>query len=276
MPTRIRESIRLYPSRHGRILSWAGAAGPAAESLLVANPPLAYALAVARDLVTQPRDTAEWAKRPYQSQRRLLGRLGFPMTEQARRIVRKIHLPSLSVDRLRALRDGMGQGARVSARLSHLGRINGAVLGIVDGPIALLTPKLLGCLSEGSDEAGAELVSLARNVYRVWRMLGVKEEAPVFGSLAGLRAFRDRIAASHTHPRRRAPSLPPPPISGTESIVPVCSINELVHEGKVQRNCVASYAARVRARKAAIYRVVAPERCTLALVPRGGRGWCLS
>jgi len=57
----------------------------------------------------------------------------------------------------------------------------------------------------------------------------------------------------------------------TVGIVPLRTPDELLAEGEQQRNCVATYASRVQARKTYIYRVLHPERATLAIV-RGPSG----
>jgi hypothetical protein len=73
-------------------------------------------------------------------------------------------------------------------------------------------------------------------------------------------------------PPRRAPHViasraeyPPPPLLGTDTIVPITSIEELAAEGRAQRNCVADYAASIFAGDRYVYRVLAPERATLEI-----------
>ena len=277
VPAHISRLVRPYPNRHWRLLSWAGSVGPAAEDLLRANPPLAYALAAARELAPHPKDSAAWATRPYQSQRRLLGRLGFPPTEQARRIVRKVEVLALTVPRLVDLRAGMARGHSVLMRLSHMARINAVVLGVVDGPIDLLTPRFLHRLSESASEAqGVKVAAVAADAHQTWQALRPRERSPLFETEAGLRAFRDGMVRElKTHRRRHAANLPAAPVSGTSTIVPLSTIQDLIEEGRAQHNCVASYASKARRGKVACYRVLEPERCTLALVPRSG-GWEVS
>jgi hypothetical protein len=64
---------------------------------------------------------------------------------------------------------------------------------------------------------------------------------------------------------------PKPPVPGTRDIVPLTSAEQLQIEGAEQCNCVASYAWRVLQGGTYIYRVMAPERATLAIV-RGADG----
>jgi hypothetical protein len=64
---------------------------------------------------------------------------------------------------------------------------------------------------------------------------------------------------------------PPPPVPGTKDIVPLTSAAQLQAEGVEQCNCVGSYVWRVLQGGTYIYRVMAPERATLAVV-RGADG----
>jgi hypothetical protein len=64
---------------------------------------------------------------------------------------------------------------------------------------------------------------------------------------------------------------PDPPVPGTRDIIPLTSAEQLQIEGAEQCNCVASYAWRVLQGGTYIYRVMAPERATLAIV-RGADG----
>lgn len=69
--------------------------------------------------------------------------------------------------------------------------------------------------------------------------------------------------------RDRYPDLihyPPPPVPGTEIIVPITSAEELVREGHEQENCVTSYFPDIAiVQTHYVYRVFQPERCTLSL-----------
>ena len=72
-------------------------------------------------------------------------------------------------------------------------------------------------------------------------------------------------AAAARKERRAASDLPPPPLPGTDQIQPLTTRAQLRSEGARQSNCVAGYWRRVRAGTHYIYRVVAPERCTLSI-----------
>jgi len=67
--------------------------------------------------------------------------------------------------------------------------------------------------------------------------------------------------------------IPRPPLRGTESVIPLTTIPQLKKEGDDQRNCVGSYARRVPQRGTYIYKVLAVERATLAIVKTSGGTW---
>lgn len=59
--------------------------------------------------------------------------------------------------------------------------------------------------------------------------------------------------------------FPDPPLPGNQSIVPIRSVDQLIEEGSVMNNCVASYAHEVMTGESFIYRVLHPQRCTLSV-----------
>jgi hypothetical protein len=65
-------------------------------------------------------------------------------------------------------------------------------------------------------------------------------------------------------------------VTGTGAIIPLTTARDLIEEGRVQRNCVASYIDRVAVhRRLYLYRTVPPlERCTLS-IRRRGSSWVL-
>jgi hypothetical protein len=63
--------------------------------------------------------------------------------------------------------------------------------------------------------------------------------------------------------------FPPPPLPGSDSIVPLATPGELHDESVLMDNCVASYAGLIVRGERYIYRVTAPQRATLELIMRG-------
>lgn len=66
--------------------------------------------------------------------------------------------------------------------------------------------------------------------------------------------------------------FPNPPFPDSKEIKAVRSISELVAEGRLQRNCVASYASAIVNGEVFVYKVLSPHRATLELIKRKN-GW---
>jgi len=117
------------------------------------------------------------------------------------------------------------------------------------------------------------------------RLADIQQMADALGVDISRRRFRERnridalfedLARDYTRledGRLAGCRFPPPPVSGTDSIVPLRAPQALVDEGRKQHNCVAGYAERVAGGDTYIYRVLAPQRATLSLVRWSGGGW---
>ena len=100
---------------------------------------------------------------------------------------------------------------------------------------------------------------------------------PPLASLQAVARLHDRAVAEFNRPpklRQTNPTkpFPPPPLSGTASIVPLTTPKDLKEEGRQQNNCVGSYEAAVRCGAYYIYRVRRPERATLSIT-NSAYGW---
>ena len=70
--------------------------------------------------------------------------------------------------------------------------------------------------------------------------------------------------------------FPAPPLEGTDSIQPITNTADLFEESRVMKNCALSYLDLIAVhRQVYLYRVMRPERCTLALTRHQGT-WILS
>ena len=65
--------------------------------------------------------------------------------------------------------------------------------------------------------------------------------------------------------------FPPPPLPGTELVVPITTSDALVAEGRTLHHCIGSFAARVTCGQVYVYQLLAPERATVAIVRRAER-----
>jgi hypothetical protein len=117
------------------------------------------------------------------------------------------------------------------------------------------------------------------------RLADIQVMADALGVDISRRRFRERqrldalfqdLARDYTRledGRLAGVRFPPPPIPGSDDIVPLRAPQALVEEGRKQHNCVAGYAERVAGGDTYIYRVLRPQRATLSLVRWPGGGW---
>ena len=107
------------------------------------------------------------------------------------------------------------------------------------------------------------------------RLLHPRRSFPRMASMAKFREYYDELAAVLTNPGVAPPAswanLPPPPMGDSEEIQAIQTHRELWEEGRRQHNCVATYVGRVTSGSVYIYRVLKPQRATLAIVRQ--RAW---
>jgi len=253
---------------------------PGGLDLSHANPALAMALACNRAFHQPP------VQRPYRSARRLLPRsqreilawLGFPDTEPVRRILRKIFPGALSVPALRGLRARLHEPGLVRL-LAHLPSIHAGHLHVLLHPRyqALATPPFLHDLSHHAGDQDWKSL-LARPLWEVedlLRLSGSPTAIPGFRTLERLYDYHQELLMPHLgslNPWFFQPILPEPPFPGIPGIEPVRFIRDLFREGEEMEHCVASHVARLHAGLEAVYRVLEPQRATLAIF-RSAKGW---
>jgi hypothetical protein len=83
------------------------------------------------------------------------------------------------------------------------------------------------------------------------------------------------MAYGKLNPKYREVKFPRPPLPAVDEIVPLRRPEDLIAEGRQQRNCVASYIGRVAQGGIYIYRVLSPERATLSVVKLEDGCWHL-
>lgn len=252
---------------------------PDAAELAESNPALAFALAQKlngdRGLIASLRCSG-------MRQRDLLEILGLPASPAAVNLFRKIDPRCVNGDNWPAIKLVIGEALREpKPRLNHLSSINTGVVEILLDARAsgAATPRLLEEVAEDRSEIyRGRVVHLITSTLRMQDELRTGPHCQTFQNLARLRAVHEEVSE---HYRRRVRQLieanacgpacfPVPPIPGIPGrIEPVTSASDLVDEGEMQGNCVASYAGRVREGHLYIYRVLCPERATLSITRRG-------
>lgn len=295
-PQEARDVIRGFPSAHWQLLQFVNTGGLPALELLRSNPALGYlaARAGAADQVGLRR-------------RSLAAFCGFPETEHAVRLLRKVPIAWISNEFLAQLRAAMTDERGTDTVLSHLARINPIALEVARDPELrdLVEPDCLARLSRVSAAVShCDLIARMRGLLAKahgralppprFRQLADLDRPLSLPAIAAPRPARTRAVPDclvipadipappplqpATH-RTRGLVFPTPPLPGFAvpglSISAIGSHSELIVEGDIMEHCAGSqksYARRVAAGRLYFYRMVVPERLTIAVRPGVG-GW---
>lgn len=277
-PPDVRARVSRLPERHWPVLSLL-ARCPGADELYTSNPALAFALASSNSLRARP------VARPLRSARALLRKprtatlewLGFPPADWVARVLGKVVPGAVSVRTLRYLRAAL-RAESVPKAFLHLPRLDLGTLRILTDPALhpLATFSLLAEI-DTSRFASLRAAYLLGDAARMYAAQHGGRQLPAQRSLAGLRRLHDELVARQNRegePATLTLRLPPAPVSGTESIVPLTTPAEILEEGRAMHHCVFSYVREVARGSTYIYRVLEPERATVSLVKRGD-GWSI-
>ncbi len=251
---------------------------PGAGDLAVGNPALAFCLAsnwaFHWPVPTHPLRAAR--SLVYKKQRRILEWLGFPATESVRQIIRRVPPESMTVEFLLSLREALHHPECLRP-LSFMGRITEDVFEIATNP-GIATSVSFPLLEEMSLEPRPDKSpGYARRIRDVHGMSEVlHRKMPRLHSLAQLNQLHDEwVWRMNLRTAANEDPFPPPPLPGKDGeIEPLVSGHDLAMEGREQQHCVAGYAHAVLQGETYIYRMLKPERATLAIV-WGSTGWLL-
>ena len=120
----------------------------------------------------------------------------------------------------------------------------------------------------GKKPAGRTLHDITALTHEYARLEALRPGRPV--------AISERVQWSRDTTTLRRTPFPPPPIPGTDTIVPLTSFAALEEEANIQGNCLATnpmHAHLILDGTRYIYRVLAPERHTLSIMRLGAAGW---
>jgi hypothetical protein len=271
IPEELAGTCEDIPARQWMMLNLMQASPHAAE-LAIGNPALVFALShpkFFREQFSTLEGAAIVAKR---RQREVASWVGFPESDSSVKTLSKLVPASVTISSLKAMRRGIYEphGKKL---LSHLPVINAGVVAfaadreLCDAVPMSLLEEVSRTAAENSDCHAAPML---QECMQLCRFLGESTKRP--SSLRKLQEWHFDMS------RRWAIKNPPqtgpifvPPLEGTPTIQPILSESELLQEGMEQNNCVAIRLKSVREGKAFIYRVIAPERATMAIV-RGPSG----
>ena len=283
IPPHVQDAVAPYPSGHWDLLRLLAAVPDCLDLFDAAA--LSYCLAFARRFrmpVTEsdPKTLTHLVRRP---RRAILAWLGFPEQETVVRIVGRIPMQVLSVRLLRTLRMAMLASPDAVRLLGHVRPITPTVLEIVRSRVLreAVTPGVLQEVAEREDADAKLQVRLLRDTLDMASLLRARSvqvaaanSASRFRSCSDLKRRHDTLVEELALLRVRGRPFPPPPVQGNADFEPLGTPYELSREGRLQQNCVASYGRRIRQGRCYLYRVLRPERATLALVLRRGK-WVL-
>ncbi len=253
---------------------------PESADLLETVP--ALALCLASGFVLEEAKTGAWPVGWFQQKRRELARrCGFPGEERTLRLLAKIRVEVVSLHLLRQLR-GCLYDPDVMKRLCHLSVIEAGHIAAATAltPMRLVSRRLFREVAMPSwyaqaDRHGATLADT------IWLLEHVGERVQMFASLRHLLRTHERLArqTGFSGPSDADPKkvlFPPPPVAALPGVIePILSAFELEEEGRSMEHCVARYRSEVLAqRRSYFYRLLTPERGTIALRKKGGR-WVL-
>ncbi|MBL9153075.1 MAG: PcfJ domain-containing protein [Verrucomicrobiales bacterium] len=286
LPKEVAQAVEPFPSDQWPLLMMLRH-DPSTLDLARSNPALAYLLALKLNA-----DVALIAalKCGTLRQREILGCLDFPDTNGAVNLFRKIQPASVNGDNWsRLLHLLRHPDAAARQRLAHLPAINTGVVEILLHPAASAAAgvRLLEQVaSDAAESHRARTVHLIANTLTLQDILQVRNAVRVFPdrerleevhalTLAAYQERQLRIAVARRDARQYFRVPPIPPVSG--EIEALTTPDELVAEGDIMGNCVASYASRVAGGHTYIYRVLKPDRATLSIVQSAsGAPWRIS
>ena len=252
---------------------------PKSVDLINQNSALGYCLAHHEHFRVSIGDDLERAAEiSRMKQRDILRWLRFPDSKACAKIVAKIAPSAITLPGLEALRVQLPD-TELQTRLGHLGIINAVVIKTVQHPTIRrrVSPRLLTELSELPHSANTPRVApMLEDICRLEPILGREPKPIEFRSIAQITAHHETVADEFIRFQKdleERNQFPPPPIGGNADIVPLMNAEELIREGREQHNCVGSYADKVRTKQVYIYRILRPERATLAIEPGPDGNW---
>ncbi len=291
IPAEIRAIVGQYAVRRWHILNIL-ARCPGAVDLHHSNPALLYAMAsnwiFHKPAVTKPMREAR--RLVWRKQRQILEWLGFPGTKAVRRLMARIAPAELDIHTLVFLKEALHDPVCLKL-LGHLEILNKEALLSISN--RNLRPHVSPKLAEEISQYEPTLSGLTTDInapnapYRVLadtvRMAEIvqwQEVPTVFYSMKRVNEIHDLLSARMrldvlSGSMKLPETFSPPPLPGTENIIPLTTPIEVVQEGLEQHHCVGSYMNFIIQGVYYVYRVTSPVRATLSVVLNQGK-WSLS
>lgn len=245
----------------------------AARDLIESNPFLLWLLAHRKRYMEKPGDWRRACRIATKKQREIIGALDYgPAAQSVVRALRKVPTAEFNYWFSYRLRDAL-RDETARTILGYLPHITDATVRIVNRPelrAVVNTDFLeeLGRLSHGS--ARKRYYALCDTVWYAEACGRPVRKRQVRSLETGERLFRDvRHMYDEMEAKKRYANIifPEPPLPGTAHITPIETAPDLYAEGRAQEHCCAEYARQVACDgNTYLYRVLEPERCTLAII----------
>ena len=278
VPPEVQETLGRFHRRTWQLYSFLARCRAPAFELAESNRALAFCLA---NVWVYAAKRVRWEMRRARSllrhrRRHVAAALGFPDSKAAVKVLGRVVRRCLDINAMLYLRQAMNDPSRLRL-LSHLPRVNRGVIRVVsdDAMLRHATPTLLADLAANRrcDAKAGGFSSLMRDTLKMLEDRGRTET--VFRDLAHLCRIHDEIAFDYQRwgPRSDV-GFPAPPVAGIPDVIePVTDNAALWRESVEMHNCLSAphYTAAVLAGELYIYRVLSPERCSLAISMRSGR-----
>lgn len=280
IPDEILTPVSRFQNRHWHLLNLV-ARCPGALDLMRSTPALALALSspwvfrknppsrplrAARSLVRKPQiEIAAW--------------LGFPKAWSVIKILRKLPPEECTVLNLLRLRGLFETHLKV---LQQLPSLNASIIRLLEGErdwyrISRVFLRQLVSQPDLLDRS-LELLQVIQGMQariRITRTIVLHS----FKRLARLHEELTEMWVCLDHKALFAHQLPPPPLTVTNPFVevePLRTNTDLFREGRTQKNCVRSYGRLIQRGVVHVYRLLAPERATLAVKLEPDGKWVLN
>jgi hypothetical protein len=295
VPPGVLDTVERFQNKHRIALLALLGRCPEALDIVQGNGCLAFMLALnrvfRRPAVADPWEAVRrWIVRRQRDALAWLG--GWPSTESAARLTRKVSSESISVPFCFRLRSLLASPSETNPALLHLPRVTSDVVALLASPDVRdrVSPTMIEEVSAAKpDKTGRPRVFwLVRDALRLGaaaqgrlprRFRSIREVQDVHGNLLGhfLDHADDWDTSELTDLEFPDPPIPVPRFTQPKElhIEPIRNGRELLEESKIQRNCVFSYASDIVGRRVAVYSVREPERATVSLVPGDHGGWVI-
>ncbi len=218
----------------------------------------------------------------------LLRFCGLPATASLKRLVGRIEVRAMLLDDFLFVHQSL-QDTKFTEKLRYIPRLNTHQLTSLRYYAGPFWPGFLAMLEPEMEVWQQRLVR--RMAEDVGRMGATPAHLQGINTYQDLQALHDRLVERRNRllrarggERRRLllqqyqeefGDFPPPPFPGNDEVVPLESWEALLDEGEAMRHCVSGYGKVVGQQTVFIYKVLKPQRLTMALNKTGDR-WLVS